>query len=1078
LADGGVLASGDFTWAGGQAAGPVVRLNADGTLQTSNWLASAMAAGVLGVGRPPQTCQLADGRVLVAFPAGSITSALVTSTKTVLVLRFSTAGVLDNGYALTLTPAAGDTASVSGLWPLSSGQILITGHFVQAGGHLTRDVVALAPDGTLNPFYASQTDFAAPVTVAADGSLVGMAPSVYPAGSVLPPVVVRLDPSGALANSWTLAGAVNFTPTALAISSSGDALVAGNPATPYVIIFDARSLAPRDVDATPVVYRLQRGNPGPSVFYAASSFPTTVSEIHALADGGALLVGTVPQLGAAAPSGLLRLNPDGTPNLLFAAPSLAGETVTSLQALSDGWLATLTASSGSPIRILRKLGADFSLRADFLADLRASSDPSAAWALPDGSVLLQGNFANPAGKPQRFARLRASGSLDFTAVPSAPETTAASIAAVDSLGRVYLTGALLGQNLTIPTGSVEQTTAVSNPSANGTTTNALTGAQLERFSIDGIADTAFGLQALPEAADTIAAVQIDPQNRVLVAGAASSSQPRLIRLQATGAIDPTFNFVPSAIGSLRPASASIAATGTGYFVADNSGNVFQLQDSGAATGTPVYGASGLQLLTPATGALFAGGSFSAVVGNATPAIARLLPSGLPDLGWLSGLAAGSTVTGVQPLPDGRLLIAGAIKAPGQTKSTGSAILSAAGGIDFNESLPSAAILTAAADGSIYAFQLDGSIQRLTAVARLALSLTASEVVGIAGDSVRLDLSGAASGAGPVVWTLNGTVLAGASGSSLLLAATGPAVSGWYTAQVSTPSGLVSASVYLTIAGSNARIANASARAFLGSGDAAQVIGFVVNGTSSEPALMRLVADDLAQFGVPDYTTSAMWSFSANGHVLPITLANFGYPSYIGPETFQDATLLAGAFPLGNSLDETQSLLSPLSTIPYTVMRSAPAGQSGVALFELYLTETPTSLASGRRLGNFSCRAEVGQGDRLFIVGFVIAGNKSLPVLVRGLGPALTRFGVADPLDQPVLTIYQGQTVVASNSGWQNQATSAQVAAAAAQAGAFALSPGADSALLLTLAPGAYTAVLQSNDQVGVVGMIELYDASN
>jgi hypothetical protein len=209
----------------------------------------------------------------------------------------------------------------------------------------------------------------------------------------------------------------------------------------------------------------------------------------------------------------------------------------------------------------------------------------------------------------------------------------------------------------------------------------------------------------------------------------------------------------------------------------------------------------------------------------------------------------------------------------------------------------------------------------------------------------------------------------------------------------------------------------------------------------------------------------------------LPLPQFGYPTYSGSETLQNAVLLAGAFPLGDGTDNVQVLISPRSGVPYTIERSAPAAQAGTSLFELYLPETEASAASGRRLVNFSCRAQVGQGDQLFVVGLVVTGGQSLPVLIRGLGPALASFGVLDALEQPVLTVYQGQTLVASNAGWQNQLQAAQVAAAAAQAGAFALAPGSDSALLLDLAPGAYTAVLQSGGGLGSVGMIELYDAS-
>jgi uncharacterized delta-60 repeat protein len=1065
LADGGVLAAGYFNLVSGQSPGSLVRLNADGSAQNVNWSGPSQAAGFTSNGSLFQSCQLADGRILLAQTSTTVLKVVASTGLTVSVLRLALSGAVDSTFTLSFAADPADGASISGFWLLASGRILVTGHFASAGGHPTRDVAALNPDGTIDATYTSQTEFTGPFAVGVDGAVYGYVDSQG--------TVCRLAPNGIFTDSWSMEGAI---PSALAVTSAGVVLVAVN-APESVAIVSAQSVTGSPVPVvgpitTPLLFTLFRGNALAHSIFETTDLVAHVNVIHLLVDGSFLLEGNLPTVGAGQPRGLLRLNPDLTIDTGFSVASLTNLSVSSLQPLSDGWLAVVVPPAGG--ESLRKLDLSFGLRSDFNADLRLRTAPSAAWALPDNSVLLQGNFANASGSPQRFVRLLPTGVLDYNQVPSTPEISGSSIATVDAAGRVYLTGAYFGIGFeeldSLPGGVTVLPLPV--PSAN----SGVTGAQLERFSMTGVPDATFGLQTLADTTETIRAVQVDPQNRVLVTASTTTNQTRLVRLSPSGAADPNFLWPLSANGT-RLAAASIAANGNGYVLADSSGNILQLQDNGSPVASaPIFGATGLATLMPGQGALFAEGDFSSLLGNPTPGLGRLLATGLPDSGWHSGLGANSNVTALQVLPDGRLLVSADLVMTGRAP-VAAAILTAAGAFDFNESLPGNWITTAVPNGSLYCFQTDGSIERLIPIFRPDLSVAVSEPIAAPGDTVHLDIGGAPSAIGPVTWSLNGVVLPGASGPDLTLASAASSQSGWYTAQVATALGPVSASVYLTVVGPNARIANASARAFLGSGDSAQTIGFVVNGTSSEPALVRLVGAELSEFGVLDVSTSLNWVLAVNGSVVMIPLPGFGYPNYSGTETVQNATLLSGAFSLSSTAD-VQSLISPQSNRNYTLLRSATAAQSGVGLFELYLPETATSMASGRRLGNFSFRAEVGQGENLFVVGFVVAGNDSMRILVRGLGPALTHLGIADALSQPVLSVYQGQTLLGTNSGWQNQSSSAQIATAAAKAGAFPLTPGADSALLLTLAPGAYTATLQSNDGIGAVGMIELYDASN
>ncbi len=123
------------------------------------------------------------------------------------------------------------------------------------------------------------------------------------------------------------------------------------------------------------------------------------------------------------------------------------------------------------------------------------------------------------------------------------------------------------------------------------------------------------------------------------------------------------------------------------------------------------------------------------------------------------------------------------------------------------------------------------------------------------------------------------------------------------------------------------------------------------------------------------------------------------------------------------------------------------------------------------LVNVATRAFVGRDEQVLIGGFVVQGTRPKRLLVRGAGPALRSFGVADALRDPVVRVFSGATRVAENDNWTGE-----VAAAVAATGAFPFAAGsADAALVTTLAPGAYTAVLEGAGAETGAGLMEVYD---
>lgn len=127
-----------------------------------------------------------------------------------------------------------------------------------------------------------------------------------------------------------------------------------------------------------------------------------------------------------------------------------------------------------------------------------------------------------------------------------------------------------------------------------------------------------------------------------------------------------------------------------------------------------------------------------------------------------------------------------------------------------------------------------------------------------------------------------------------------------------------------------------------------------------------------------------------------------------------------------------------------------------------------------RIANFSLNGVPGVGPQAMVVGLNVAGGGPKPVLLRGVGPTLASFGVANPMADPQVVLSAGTAVVATNDNWAGDAA---VAGAITRANAFPLNPASrDAALFRTLAPGRYAAeVLSAGPPTGSV-LLEIYEA--
>jgi arabinan endo-1,5-alpha-L-arabinosidase len=218
---------------------------------------------------------------------------------------------------------------------------------------------------------------------------------------------------------------------------------------------------------------------------------------------------------------------------------------------------------------------------------------------------------------------------------------------------------------------------------------------------------------------------------------------------------------------------------------------------------------------------------------------------------------------------------------------------------------------------------------------------------------------------------------------------------------------------------------------------------------------------------PSFVTQPISVTAASGETVVFLAATSGAATL---QWYKDGAALAGA--TGSEL--VLSGVGPAAAGSYTCVASGAGGQTSSQAATLAVTTG----AAGGQLVNISCRAQTVSGSPL-TAGFVIGGSAARTVLVRAAGPALAPFGVPSPLPDPLLQLWSvgsasGNQMLAAQAGWNGDPA---ITAAAEKVGAFSWGPGpsGDSALLVTLPPGLYTA--QVTGAAGDTGttLIEVYE---
>jgi hypothetical protein len=319
------------------------------------------------------------------------------------------------------------------------------------------------------------------------------------------------------------------------------------------------------------------------------------------------------------------------------------------------------------------------------------------------------------------------------------------------------------------------------------------------------------------------------------------------------------------------------------------------------------------------------------------------------------------------------------------------------------------------------------------------------------------------------WRRNQALIAGATSPSFTIYDLHASDAGTYDVEIANAfSATISVPALLTVTpvAVPSRLSNVSVRGFSGTSDQTLIIGLVIGGSGPETALVRAVGPTLSGFGVTGVLADPQLALYTPAGATVASNDNWG-----GSAGLAAVFAEVGAFPLpAASLDS--AVLPSLQPGSYTAeVHGANAG-TGIVLLEAY--EADAAPAPTARFINVSARGLAGTGPNVLTVGFVITGGTPTTILIRGVGPTLGAFGVAGSLAQPQLTVSDsGQNIVGSNSVWGGTAA---LQAAFNAVSAFALpTTSMDSAVLVTLPPGAYTAQVSGANGTSGVALLEMYD---
>lgn len=273
--------------------------------------------------------------------------------------------------------------------------------------------------------------------------------------------------------------------------------------------------------------------------------------------------------------------------------------------------------------------------------------------------------------------------------------------------------------------------------------------------------------------------------------------------------------------------------------------------------------------------------------------------------------------------------------------------------------------------------------------------------------------------------------------------------------------------YVRVAPPPLRLLNISTRMRVQTDDNRLIAGFIVTGTDPKKVIIRGIGPSLSGFtgiladpvlelhqGNTTLATNDDWKISSNGGS-------------------QQAEIEATGVPPTN--DRESAIVATLNPGNYTAVLGGKNNGTGIGVVEVY----DLGPAANSELGNISTRGLVGVNDDAMIGGLIVGGANTdgkATVLIRGIGPSLTSSGVQTVLADPMLELHDANgATIATNDNWKINDQSQQSQESQIKSTTIPPQNDNEAALVATLSPGAYTAIVRGKGGATGVGLVEIYN---
>ena len=257
-------------------------------------------------------------------------------------------------------------------------------------------------------------------------------------------------------------------------------------------------------------------------------------------------------------------------------------------------------------------------------------------------------------------------------------------------------------------------------------------------------------------------------------------------------------------------------------------------------------------------------------------------------------------------------------------------------------------------------------------------------------------------------------------------------------------------------GAIGQLLNISSRLQVQTGENVLIGGFIITGTESKRVIVRGIGPSLANF-VPGALADPTLELHGPGAFVTITNDNW--------RSDQQVEIEATGLQPSNDLEAAIVGTLPANNSGYTAIVRGKDDTTGVGVVEAYDLDA----AANSKLANISTRGLVETGDDILIGGF-ITGNGLTRVIIRAIGPTLANFGIANPLLDPTLELHDNSgAILVMDDDWQTTQESEIIATG--------LPPGdpRESAIVATLPPGNYTAVVRGKNNTTGIAVVEVYN---